>query len=347
VAVSQAKTLWIREPYLDQILSGRKTIEVRVGYQNILRLQPGDQLNLNNQHRVTIRRIGLYDNFEDLLAHEETADIAPGLLPSELLAALREIYPPEKEGLGAVALELSLPRPYDVILFDMGYTLVHFEPPQEIIVQEALRAVGVKRTVEDIGAAVQVVWGEYYSDAATATFPATPEYDQETQSGLARNLLAQLGVEGTEETLKTYTDSIESWFLRPGVMRPYPEVADVLNTLKSQGYRLGIVSNWSWNLQDRVTQVELDGFFEIVWASAYAGCNKPHPDIFFQALARMQLPELNPKRVLYVGDSVEHDVVGARNAGLDVVLLDRNGATDAPDCPVVGELWSLLDLLHE
>jgi ASC-1-like (ASCH) protein len=51
----RAKTLWIREPYLLQILAGRKTVEVRVGYENIRRLQPSDQLKLNDQHLARFR----------------------------------------------------------------------------------------------------------------------------------------------------------------------------------------------------------------------------------------------------------------------------------------------------
>ncbi|MBN1484454.1 MAG: ASCH domain-containing protein [Chloroflexia bacterium] len=102
------KVLWIREPYLQQILAGRKTVEVRVGYSNITRLEPGDSLWLNEQHRVRIRRIGRYASFEEMLAHERAGAIAPDLPPGELLPALREIYPPEKEALGAVALEVEL-----------------------------------------------------------------------------------------------------------------------------------------------------------------------------------------------------------------------------------------------
>jgi ASC-1-like (ASCH) protein len=104
------KVLWIKQPYLEQILAGAKTIEVRVGYPNIRRLGTGDPLELNDQHVVTICRIARYDSFIALLAHEDPARIAPGLTPEELLAALREIYPPQKEALGVVALELALPE---------------------------------------------------------------------------------------------------------------------------------------------------------------------------------------------------------------------------------------------
>jgi ASC-1-like (ASCH) protein len=62
--LSVVKTLWVREPYLNEILAGRKTVEVRVGYENIRRLQPGDQLKLNDRYLATLRRIGRYADFE-------------------------------------------------------------------------------------------------------------------------------------------------------------------------------------------------------------------------------------------------------------------------------------------
>lgn len=101
------KTLWVREEYLQQILSGLKAVEVRVGYPNIARLQAGDDLLLNGQHRYRIRRIATYPDFEALLAKEDPSAIAPGLAPPQLLSALREIYPPEREALGTVALEIE------------------------------------------------------------------------------------------------------------------------------------------------------------------------------------------------------------------------------------------------
>jgi HAD superfamily hydrolase (TIGR01662 family) len=337
----RVKTLWVREPYLSQILDGHKTIEVRVGYDNIRRLQPGDRLKLNDQHLVTIRRVGHYADFEALLVQEDPSAIAPDLPAKDLLSALRDLYPPEKEALGAVALEVARRR-YDAVFLDMGYTLIYFEPAQEAIVQEALRAAGVERSVDEILAAVGVVWGEYYRDAATVTFPATPEYDCETQTRLSMGLLTQLGLGTDPEVLRRHARAIEAGFDRSGVIRPYPEVMDVLAKLHGEGYRLGIVSNWSWNLRQRVVQAGLDGHFETVWASAYAGCNKPHPGIFYQALVQMDVPAA---RALYVGDSYKHDVVGARNAGVDVALLDRNGSAGDVDCPVIEDLWEVFDLL--
>lgn len=103
----RTKVLWIRDEYLHWILEGKKTIEVRVGYSNIARLEAGDRLFLNDQHLYVIRRVGRYATFEELLAHEDPACIAPDLTPEELLAALHALYPPDKEALGVIALEIT------------------------------------------------------------------------------------------------------------------------------------------------------------------------------------------------------------------------------------------------
>ena len=106
--MSGIKTLWIKDEYLQQILSGRKKVEVRVAYTNITRLKPGDTLLLNDQYPFTITAIRRYPDLDALVAAEDPMAIAPDLPGREaLLVACRSIYPPEKEALGVVALEIT------------------------------------------------------------------------------------------------------------------------------------------------------------------------------------------------------------------------------------------------
>ena len=104
----RVKTLWIKDEHLQQILSGRKTVEVRVAYSNIARLEPGDTLMLNDQYPYTIIDVRRYPDFDALVAAEDPVTIAPDLRERKaLLAACRTIYPPEKEALGVIALEIA------------------------------------------------------------------------------------------------------------------------------------------------------------------------------------------------------------------------------------------------
>ena len=104
----RTKTLWIKDEYLQHILEGRKTVEVRVAYSNIARLQPGDILLLNDQHRYVITDIRRYSDFEAMVAAEDPTAIAPDLSDRQaLLEACRAIYPPHKEALGVVTFEIT------------------------------------------------------------------------------------------------------------------------------------------------------------------------------------------------------------------------------------------------
>ena len=69
---------------------------------------------------------------------------------------------------------------------------------------------------------------------------------------------------------------------------------------------------------------------------------KPDPRIFNRAL---ELTASDPEKVIYVGDNFFADVVGAKNAGLQPVLLDEDGIFPDAGCLVIGRLGELIDLL--
>lgn len=101
----------IKKPYYDAIMSGRKTLEVRVGYGSIKRLRIGELLQLETSHEsgaVQIRSIRTYDNFAKMLAAEDWRQIVPQAKDrAEALQLLQKIYPPRKEKLGVYAIEIT------------------------------------------------------------------------------------------------------------------------------------------------------------------------------------------------------------------------------------------------
>ena len=101
----------IKRPYFDAIMSGRKTLEVRVGYDNIKRLKAGELLQLETGHTsgvVRIKSIRVSDNFADMLATEPWREIVPQVNDqTAALRLLREIYPSHKERLGVHVIEVE------------------------------------------------------------------------------------------------------------------------------------------------------------------------------------------------------------------------------------------------
>ncbi|MFC5829493.1 ASCH domain-containing protein [Nonomuraea insulae] len=68
------RELNIRKPYFDLIVAGIKTVEVRVGYPSMRKIQPGQQLDfISRDQRLATRvlRMSEYASFEDMLEHED------------------------------------------------------------------------------------------------------------------------------------------------------------------------------------------------------------------------------------------------------------------------------------
>ena len=79
------------------------------------------------------------------------------------------------------------------------------------------------------------------------------------------------------------------------------------------GYRLGVVSNFTGNLDACLVELDLRRCFEAVADSGVVGVSKPDPRIFSDALARLGVP---PGRAWMVGDNFETDIRPAAALGL-------------------------------
>jgi ASC-1-like (ASCH) protein len=101
------KTLWVKKKFFDLIVSGKKILEVRVLYPNLKTIQKGDLVNLNNRAILQVKDIRIYPNFEAALLYEEASQIFPGKNQQEILKLLKSLYPPSKEKLGVLVLEIE------------------------------------------------------------------------------------------------------------------------------------------------------------------------------------------------------------------------------------------------
>jgi putative hydrolase of the HAD superfamily len=108
-------------------------------------------------------------------------------------------------------------------------------------------------------------------------------------------------------------------FTKPGVWELYPEVTEVLESLRGR-YRLGIISNFDGRLRPILAQLGVLEFFELVVISSEVGADKPDPWIYTRAL---QLAGVAPAEAAHAGDDPVADWQGARDAGLQSFELDR------------------------
>lgn len=202
------------------------------------------------------------------------------------------------------------------VLLDALGTLLELEPPAPLLVAELARR-GVAVAEAEAGAALRAEIAYYRKNHDVAG----------DRDGLAR--LRAACTEVLREALPARARGVpdlQGALLAALRFRPYPEVPATLRALRAGGARLVVVSNWDVSLHDALAATGLAPLVDGAVSSAEAGAAKPDPLIFRRALA---LAGARPEEAVHVGDSVEHDVAGARAAGVEPVLVVRGGG-DAP-----------------
>ncbi|MFE9424132.1 ASCH domain-containing protein [Kitasatospora sp. NPDC006697] len=98
------------QQYYDLVAAGRKRVEVRVAYPELLDLAPGQQIRFLCGQESTLTQVTSvtrYANFEELLDNEGIESVNPTASRHEQLKAIRRIYPPAKERLGCLAIGIK------------------------------------------------------------------------------------------------------------------------------------------------------------------------------------------------------------------------------------------------
>ena len=118
--------------------------------------------------------------------------------------------------------------------------------------------------------------------------------------------------------------------------------ADVVEYLHSKGYLLCVVTNGLIKLQSpRVTNSEIGKFISHIMVSEEVGAHKPNPLVFHTLLKKICL---NPCDVIMIGDSINNDILGAKNAGIKSVWYNPEHMKNKADILPDYEIADLLEL---
>ncbi len=123
----------------------------------------------------------------------------------------------------------------------------------------------------------------------------------------------------------------------------FPHTLELLQYLSNKGYGLHLITNGFEETQhNKLRYSNLDGFFGKVITSEGSNSLKPHREIFEYAY---KVTGALPGSSIMVGDNIEVDIVGARNAGMDQVYVNHiNDQVDAYATFTVFSLRELQDL---
>lgn len=229
------------------------------------------------------------------------------------------------------------------LLLDALGTLVELEPPVEPLRRELRARCGIEVSAGEARAALRAEIAYYRAHHDEASDRARLA---DLRRRAATALRDALPPRAAELDLAPLTDAL----LAALRFRAFPEVPEVLRGARASGARLVVVSNWDVSLHDVLDETGLAPLVDGVITSAELGCAKPAEAIFVRGL---ELAGVGAAEAIHVGDSVEHDVVGARAAGIEPLLVVRapaplgadQGAPVPPGVLTIPTLRPLLDLL--
>jgi putative hydrolase of the HAD superfamily len=228
------------------------------------------------------------------------------------------------------------------ISFDFYNTLVQFWPPLDEIQQAACQGLGLNVDQSKIERGYSVA--DVYFNQENGLRPLADRSEEDRLAFFSRYeqiLLENSGLAVSLDLAK------EIWRLAMAVPKDFVAFEDTLpalEMLKSQGYRMGILSNLRRDMAQLCQQLGISGYLDFCINSAEAGAEKPHAPIFLAALDRVSVA---PEEAVHVGDQYHSDVLGARGVGMHPVLIDRGGwQTDVNDCPKISSLSDLTALLE-
>jgi HAD superfamily hydrolase (TIGR01549 family) len=208
-----------------------------------------------------------------------------------------------------------------VVFFDLGSTLVYSKdpwPPFYERADQALVEVLYRSGIEIDPAAFHIEFGGFIR----SYYENHPEDNlEQTTFNVLRDNLSRKGFRNIPDpvirtALKAmYTVTQQNWYLEEDALA-------TLETLKSRGFRLGVISNTSDdnNVQGIVDHWRLRPIFETIVTSAALGVRKPDARIFQVALDRLRV---QPIEAAMVGDMLDADVLGANQSGIYSIWITR------------------------
>jgi len=243
------------------------------------------------------------------------------------------------------AHRLTQPQAIRAVFFDVGFTLLDIHPSIPELVAAVCARAGTPVTVAQLEASLPQA--EQYFVGSARTWPETWSDDrainrfwQDYYAVLLRPCLpgaSEAQITALANAAQVAFDSGESYAL-------FPDTLPTLAALKARGLTLGVVSDWGLSLGLIMRHHDLTPYFDFAVVSAAARLAKPNPGLYQLALRRA---DAIPDYAIHIGDSYVRDVLGARAAGIQGVLLDRPRAVRPQDvdCPLIHTLDELLPLL--
>ena len=126
-------------------------------------------------------------------------------------------------------------------------------------------------------------------------------------------------------------------------LKIFPDLIQCINDLRDMGLILGLISNINMSGKKIAEKLGISSYFNYVFTSEDLGYEKPNKMIFEKSL---DIAKLTSSEVVFVGDQVESDILGAKNANILPILLDRyNNYENYSEVIKISDLFQLQEII--
>lgn len=228
---------------------------------------------------------------------------------------------------------------YKHIFFDLDHTIWDFDKNAQETLHELYGSYGLKELglhsaevfIETYTRNNHQLWAEYHTGRITK---------DELREARFKKTFLDLGMHPDVIPAGFEDDYVK---LCPTKTNLFPDAHETLQYLQEK-YTLHLISNGFHESQGiKIRNTNLGGYFQYVIISEIVGANKPDKAIFEHALG---LAKTTKEESLMIGDSLEADVYGALNFGMDAIYFNPAGLAKPDDVPVqINRLNELRGLL--
>jgi putative hydrolase of the HAD superfamily len=210
---------------------------------------------------------------------------------------------------------------YQHILFDLDHTLWDFERCSCETLQELFHTYQLHTLADNVCSEKFLDTFRRINRRLWTLYSAGDISQQELRTTRFTLILKELGITGEEISAKLADDYIQLCPQKPHLL---PHAKEILDYLSSK-YELHIITNGFADVQMiKLKSADITSYFSQIITSEKAGCQKPDKRIFDYTIHQIKS---HPRECIMIGDSLDSDIKGAKNAQIDHIFYNYENIT--------------------
>ncbi len=201
----------------------------------------------------------------------------------------------------------------------------------------------------DFNRGLKVMWEKHYKDKCS--FEEIAAYGEELFHHMLEMHRRGLEYAFVKEELPEYAKKFGGTPVQMSVeeeadflmifneMESMPHIPEVLAAFEKMGIPMYVLSNSGFGAEALalvLERLEIRKYFKRIWSSADFGRIKPDRAFFDMAIKDALLDNPSEKRedIVFVGDTYQSDVSGAKQAGIDVIWMNHKKEENTENLPI-------------